>query len=55
MSYSPSLLKGQRALVTGSSSGIGEVVARNLAKAGASVVINYHSEKEEAEKIVEDI
>lgn len=55
MSYSPSLLKGQKALVTGSSSGIGEAVARYLAKAGASVVINYHSDKDEAEQIVSDI
>ncbi|MGC1393189.1 MAG: SDR family NAD(P)-dependent oxidoreductase, partial [Coleofasciculaceae cyanobacterium] len=51
MSY-PYLLKGQKALITGSSSGIGEAAARNLAKAGASVVINYHSDKEDAEKIV---
>ena len=55
MSYSPYLLKGQKALVTGASSGIGEASARCLAKAGASVVINYHSEKEAAEKIVQDI
>lgn len=55
MSYSPYLLKGQKALVTGSSSGIGESVARQLAAAGAAVVINYHSEKDEAEKIVKDI
>ena len=55
MSYSPYLLKGQKALVTGASSGLGEASARYLAKAGASVVINYHSEKEEAEKIVHDI
>ncbi|MBL1178267.1 SDR family oxidoreductase [Pantanalinema sp. GBBB05] len=55
MSYSPDLLKGQKALVTGSSSGIGEAVARHLAQAGASVVINYHSEKDEAENIVSAI
>jgi len=55
MSYSPYLLKGQKALITGSSSGIGESVARQLAAAGASVVINYHSEQDEAEQIVTDI
>lgn len=55
MSYSPHLLKGQKALVTGSSSGIGESIARHLAKVGASVVVNYHSEKDEAEQIVQDI
>jgi len=55
MSYSPYLLKGQKALITGASSGIGEAAARNLAQAGAAVVINYHSEQEAAEKIVSDI
>ncbi len=55
MSNSPYLLKGQKALITGASSGIGEAAARNLAEAGATVVINYHSEQEAAEKIVSDI
>ncbi|MEH2441611.1 SDR family oxidoreductase [Nostoc sp.] len=55
MSYSPYLLKGQKALVTGGSSGIGEAIARHLATSGAAVAINYHSEAEEAQKIVDDI
>ncbi|MBU7586808.1 MAG: SDR family NAD(P)-dependent oxidoreductase, partial [Nostoc sp. TH1S01] len=55
MSYSPYLLKGQKALVTGASSGIGEAIARYLASSGAAVAINYHSEAEEAQKIVDDI
>ncbi|OUL18268.1 SDR family oxidoreductase [Nostoc sp. 106C] len=55
MSYSSYLLKGQKALVTGASSGIGEAIARNLASSGAAVVINYHSEAESAQKIVDDI
>ena len=35
------LLRGQKALVTGANSGIGESVAIALAQAGADVVINY--------------
>jgi glucose 1-dehydrogenase len=44
MSDSPYLLKGQNALVTGASSGIGEAAARSLAKAGAAVTVNYYLE-----------
>ena len=51
--YQP--LKGQRALVTGANSGIGEGVARSLAAAGAAVVVNYVVAHEAAEKIVSDI
>ncbi len=38
-------LKGKRALVTGSTSGIGEAIARTLAAEGAAVVIHGRSEQ----------
>jgi glucose 1-dehydrogenase len=46
------VLKGQKALVTGASSGIGKGIAIALAHAGADVVINYRSQPEEAEAVV---
>ena len=48
-------LKGQKALVTGASSGIGAGVARALGAAGAAVVVNYVSGPEAAERLVKDI
>src|SRR5262245_51557422 len=48
------ILKGQKALVTGASSGIGKATALALGKAGASVVINYVKDGV-VDKIVEEI
>jgi len=48
-------LKGQVALVTGASSGLGAGAAKGLAASGAAVVINYHSQPEPAEKLAEEI
>jgi glucose 1-dehydrogenase len=48
-------LKGQKAIVTGASSGIGEGVARALAAAGASVIVNYSAKADAAAAIAKDI
>lgn len=51
----PGSLSGRRALVTGSSRGIGADTARLLAGAGAEVVVNYRSKAPRAEKLVAEI
>jgi glucose 1-dehydrogenase len=48
-------LKGQTALVTGANSGIGRAIAINLAREGANVVINYITNEEETQKIIDGI
>jgi glucose 1-dehydrogenase len=50
-----STLTNQRAIVTGGSSGIGEAIAVGLAAAGASVVIDYYSGPEDAQRICKTI
>jgi len=52
-SYQP--LKGQKALVTGANSGIGEGIVKSLGAAGAAVVVNYVSQPEAAERVVKEI
>jgi glucose 1-dehydrogenase len=48
-------LIGIKALVTGSSQGIGQTIAVRLAQEGADVVINYSSHPETAEETVQSV
>jgi 3-oxoacyl-[acyl-carrier protein] reductase len=48
-------LTGKVAIVTGASKGIGAGIARSFGEAGASVVVNYASSREGADRVVSQI
>ena len=50
-----SKLKNKVAIVTGASKGIGAGIAKGLAAEGASVVVNYSSSREGADRVVAEI
>lgn len=49
------MLKGKKAVVTGSSRGIGAAIAKKLAERGADVAVVYHSGAEKAETVCREI
>lgn len=51
----PQQLSGRRALVTGSSRGIGADTVRYFAEAGADVVVNYRNKAQRAEKLATEL
>ena len=48
-------LKGKVAVVTGASKGIGAGIAKEFAAEGASVIVNYASSKQDADRVVDEI
>jgi 3-oxoacyl-[acyl-carrier protein] reductase len=52
---SRSSLAGRTALVTGGSRGVGAATSKLLAARGANVIVNYFSNKEAADKVIDEI
>src|SRR5712672_2509644 len=48
-------LAGKIAVVTGASKGIGADIAKQFAAEGATVIVNYASSKEGADRVVDEI
>lgn len=48
-------LENKKALITGSSRGIGFAIAKIFAQSGAIVAVHYNTAKEKAEKVVEEL
>src|SRR6266481_7034259 len=48
-------LDGKVAVVTGASKGIGAGIAKEFATEGASVIVNYVSAKQDADRVVDEI
>lgn len=46
---------GKTVLVTGSSRGLGATIAKTLGEQGHQVIVNYHSNKELAESVIDEI
>ncbi len=49
------VLSGKVVLITGASKGIGAATALEMAKNGASVIVNYNGSKKEAKQVVDNI